>query len=158
MNQQPKVLLVTKNDKLGKTVEEVFNGMVNLEIVDTVDAAIEKILANGFSLTILDCKMDYPDSINPEDLIKLNYVACKGLILLGNRSFEKRIQRSIGKSLSELPVWRIDIKDIKAELSNTITKVLDFKIPSQQEMFNNIMSDIQIEKKSFIYKIASFVF
>jgi len=152
---QPKVLLVTKNNILSEKLEGILGENAKLEIVNTIDNAIEKILANGFSLTILDCQMDFPETIMPEDLIKLNYVLCKGLILIGDKSYEKRVKKSIGKSFSELPVWRVDELDINDQLVNTFNKVLDVKIQTHQELFNDIMNDIQSIKSSFFYKVTS---
>jgi len=153
-----KVLLITTDDKLEDTIKELFGelgkGFPIIKVAD-ITQAVERILSNGFTMTILDVRSFKVSNAFIDEIVNLNYVASKKLVLLTNRSYKARLERIFHDKLSECPIVNIFGGNIKQKIQyhyvNMLSKV---KPKTHKEMTDSLMNDISEIKSDKLYNMT----
>ena len=82
-----KILLICDKDVRQNLIRNISFEANTLEVVavDKLDVAIEKIMANGFDLTIVQDDVKDNNAVEVDDIVKLNYLTGKQIIILTER-------------------------------------------------------------------------
>jgi hypothetical protein len=153
-----KVLLITTDDNLEDTIKSLFSELGKefpIIKVNDISQAVERILSNGFTMTILDVRSFSVSNTFIDEIINLNYIARKKLVLLTNRNYNARLERIFHDELSECPIVNVYGNNIKEKIQyhyvNMLSKV---KPKSHKEMTDSLISDIKEIKSSKLYDLA----
>jgi len=155
MNKCEKVLLISNDDSIVDAVTTSLQSFCpNVYIVKshTASDAVDKIMGNGFNITILDANLKHGD-IKINDLIKINYASSKCLILLSKKSMKRKLEKIFHKSSADLShIYNISGKNILEELHQCMKEYRVGKKPNFADTFKSIHEDIKNTKKNSIYK------
>lgn len=155
--KQIKVLLVSCNDALTKDIQEYLNKIVEnatVETVSTMTTAVDRIMSNGFDLTVIDTSMRGDSNrVAMADLIKINHAASKHLILLSDTPIERWLETVFHKPIDEINhVFATEYDNIDAQLHATLKQLEENGKVEPIDTFNSIHEDIKKSKQHFVRK------
>lgn len=150
-----KVLLITKDINLEATIKDLFNELGQefpIIIVNDISEAVARILSNGFTMTILDVRSYKVSQAFIDEIVNLNYVASKKLIVLTNKSYIDRLEKNFHVNLIEYPIVNVYGDNIKQKIQYHYVNLLSKMEPkSHKEISDSLMDDIKEIKSSKLY-------
>lgn len=153
-----KVLLITTDANLEVTIKELFNELGKnfpIILVNDISQAVERILSNGFTMTILDVRSFKIDNSFVDEIVNLNYIASKKLILLTNKNYKAHLESIFHDDLNECPIINVYGDNIKNKIQYHYVNILSkIKPKSHKEMTDNLMNDINKIKSSKLYDLV----
>jgi hypothetical protein len=152
--RKEKVLLITRNDDIERMSVNVLREVLpeaKVVKVETVDEAIEKIMNNGFTMTVLDSEIPKPQFFKLADLLNINYVSCKNMILISTCKMKRTVERQLGSSMKKLHIWNVYGKTVCEQMKEAIITSVRTPPKSSGQMFDELYSSIQSEKKKRIF-------
>ena len=154
-----RVLLISDNDHIIEDVKIIISRVaptVSIDEAKSTKEAIDKILNNGFVLTILDSRLNQGE-YDISTIIKLNFTSSKNLIVLSNKSITKKLEKIFQKPINDVPrVLNMVGKTTDKKFRLYMDRLKNLGEPTPTETFETLYADIQQTKQSFFVKYPFF--
>lgn len=150
-----KVLLITKDKNLEVIIQDLFIELGRefpIIKVNDINEAVGRILSNGFTMTILDTRSFKVNDSFIDEIINLNYIASKKLILITNKNYNSHLEKIFPDDLQQCPIVNIYGDNIKQKIQyNYVNRLSKIKPKTHKEMTDNLMNEITCIKSSVLF-------